>query len=87
MFAGMIMGNEIFLSWGKNIDLKDLGFAVICFILLQLIRYLCIGIFYPCLSRMGFGMTPKEYTLIGYAGLRGAVGLSLALMVKGNAKI
>lgn len=36
---------------------------------------------------MGFGLSFSEYLLIGYSGLRGAVGLCLALIVKGESKI
>jgi len=36
---------------------------------------------------MGYGMTFKQLILCTYAGLRGAVGMSLALMVASNDKI
>jgi len=38
-------------------------------------------LFWPCLKNMGYGMSFKQIILATYAGLRGAVGLSLALMV------
>lgn len=49
--------------------------------LLHVIRFLVNLMFWPCLRRMGYGMTFKEVLLTTYAGLRGAVGMSLALMV------
>jgi NhaP-type Na+/H+ or K+/H+ antiporter len=36
---------------------------------------------------MGYGMTFKQVVLCAYAGLRGAVGMSLALMVAGSHKV
>jgi len=37
--------------------------------------------FWPILAKMGYGLTFKQVLLVTYAGLRGAVGMSLALMV------
>jgi NhaP-type Na+/H+ or K+/H+ antiporter len=57
------------------------------YIILHFIRFFCILICWPFLSRMGYGMTFKEVVLCSYAGLRGAVGMSLALMVAASDKI
>ena len=46
-----------------------------------------IFIFWPILSKLGYGMSFKQVVLCAYAGLRGAVGLSLALMVTGSKKV
>jgi NhaP-type Na+/H+ and K+/H+ antiporter len=37
--------------------------------------------FWPILAKMGYGLTFNQVLLCTYAGLRGAVGMSLALMV------
>ena len=37
--------------------------------------------FWPILAKMGYGLTFNQVLLVTYAGLRGAVGMSLALMV------
>ena len=57
------------------------------YVILHFIRFFCILICWPFLSRMGYGMTFKEVVLCSYAGLRGAVGMSLALMVAASDKI
>lgn len=51
------------------------------YLILHVIRFLCILTFWPCMKRMGYGMTFSQVILASYAGLRGAVGMSLALMV------
>jgi NhaP-type Na+/H+ or K+/H+ antiporter len=51
------------------------------YVTLHFIRFFCILLFWPCLRKMGYGMSFKQVILCTYAGLRGAVGLSLALMV------
>ena len=43
--------------------------------------------FYPCLSRLGYGFTVKEAVLVSYGGLRGAVGLALAMVVHNDAAL
>jgi NhaP-type Na+/H+ or K+/H+ antiporter len=43
--------------------------------------------FYPCLSRLGYGFTVKEAILVSYGGLRGAVGLCLAMVVHNDARL
>lgn len=85
LFAGLIMGTM--LRKDKYLHFDDWMLACLAFILLSIIRYFCLLLFLPILQRMGFGMTMKELCLVGYSGLRGAVGLCLALMVKGNDKI
>lgn len=43
--------------------------------------------FWPLLRVIGYGMSFNQVVLCAYAGLRGAVGLSLALMVTASDKI
>lgn len=54
---------------------------------LHFIRFFCILSFWPVLRLIGYGMSFKQVVLCSYAGLRGAVGLSLALMVAGEEKL
>lgn len=60
---------------------RDFGMAIAAFVILLIIRYICIFLFYPCLSRLGYGFTFNEAVLVSYGGLRGAVGLALAMVV------
>ena len=48
---------------------------------MHLIRFGINLLFWPILSRLGYGLTFNQLVLATYAGLRGAVGMSLALMV------
>ena len=41
-------------------------------------------IFSPLLSRIGYGLTWRNSTVMIWGGLRGAVGLTLALIVNQN---
>lgn len=52
------------------------------FFALQIIRGVTILILYPSLKRMGYGLTFKDSIVMTWGGLRGAVGLALALIVE-----
>ena len=80
ILTGLILGERVTqessIVW---LDFIKLIFGT--YPLLHVIRFLVLLMFWPCLKRMGYGMTFKEVLLSTYAGLRGAVGMSLALLV------
>lgn len=51
------------------------------YIFVQLSRAFLVAVLYPGLKFFGYGMNWKEATLLVWAGLRGAVALSLSLSV------
>ena len=57
------------------------------YIILQFIRLGSLLLFWPILSQLGYGLTIKEVILCAYAGLRAAVGLTLALIVANSSKV
>ena len=54
---------------------------IIFYIIMIFTRYLMIIILYPILKRVGFGITKEEIYALVWTGLRGVIGLTLALMV------
>jgi NhaP-type Na+/H+ or K+/H+ antiporter len=86
ILTGIIMGDRA--SHDENvIKYQDYLKMVASYVMLHFIRFFCIFVCWPFLSRMGYGMTFKEVLLCSYAGLRGAVGMSLALMVAASKNI
>ncbi len=61
---------------------KDAGYLVLLFVLCLLIRAFMIACLYPCLKRMGYGFTHgiRDAAFMAWGGLRGAVGLALAML-------
>ena len=55
--------------------------SVLLYIALHAIRLFSIGIFYPILKRLGYGITFNEIIFVAFAGLRGAIGLGLGLAI------
>ena len=61
---------------------ETFGWAVMLYVFAIPIRYAVVALFYPLLQRMGYGMTWQGAVVAGWGGLRGAVGLALALVMK-----
>lgn len=61
--------------------LMDFVVLVLVYIGINLIRMAMIAIFYPVMKRSGYGLSKREAVILCWGGLRGALGLTLALMV------
>jgi sodium/hydrogen exchanger 10/11 len=89
--SGVIIGERIvigqFVSPDGVLNFSDLACLLAGWILLHFVRFICIFLFWYPLMKTGYGMTFNQVLLGSYAGLRGAVGLSLALMVVQSDKI
>mmetsp|Transcript_5431 Transcript_5431/g.9149 ORF Transcript_5431/g.9149 Transcript_5431/m.9149 type:complete len:461 (+) Transcript_5431:541-1923(+) len=85
ILTGVIMGERAVgeTQIGFNDYMKLIG----TYLMLHVIRFIMIFIFWPLLSKMGYGMSFNQVILCSYAGLRGAVGMSLALIVAASDKI
>ena len=85
--AGYIANTLIFILVGvviaMRVDISWMGLlACVCiYIGINVIRLFVIFLFYPLMKRCGYGLTIRECILLGWGGLRGALGLTLALVV------
>lgn len=60
MFAGVIMGGIIKEDEKANLlYTADIGYIIVAYFILLIIRFICIIIFFPCLKRMGYGLDFK----------------------------
>jgi NhaP-type Na+/H+ or K+/H+ antiporter len=85
ILTGIIMGQRA--THDNVIGGKDFALLIGTYLGLHVIRFLSIIIFWPFLKSLGYGMTFSQVLLCSYAGLRGAVGLSLALIVSNDTKL
>ena len=83
---GYIANTLIFIIVGMLIALKcdlywrDLGILLIVYVGINLIRLIMIYLFYPIMRKINYGMCKREAVVLAWGGLRGAVGLTLALV-------
>jgi NhaP-type Na+/H+ or K+/H+ antiporter len=68
----------------KYITFKDYLLLPVLFVLLMVLRFSLLVVSLPVLRKCGYGSNLKEVAVMAYGGLRGAVGLCLALLVKEN---
>jgi NhaP-type Na+/H+ or K+/H+ antiporter len=83
--SGVIMGERATVP--NTITYVDYLKLLGVYVGLHFIRFFTILCCWPLLRRIGYGMSFAQVVLCSYAGLRGAVGLSLALMVSLSPKI
>lgn len=91
--ASFIANTLVFIMVGIIIAVK----VHICLtsILVLLGVYLCVNLirtavtflFYPVMKRTGYGLSKRDAVILSWGGLRGALGLTLALMVAGTPSI
>lgn len=85
ILSGVIMGIRVAQGNHKDativIDWRDFLLVFANYLMLHVIRFSMIGMFWPILRKLGYGMEFRQVILCSYAGLRGAVGLALALIV------
>eukprot|EP00752_Nemacystus_decipiens_P004872 g4435.t1 len=70
-------------AFGKDsiIDASDWGYLVLLWVACHIVRGFVICLAYPVLKH-GYGTDWQTMVVLSYAGLRGAVGLTLALIVQ-----
>lgn len=79
VIGGMLLGKLIVTE--NELDGSDVGKMFACFILLHVIRATVILVHYPILKYFGYGLSFKEALVLTLAGLKGAIAITLALMV------
>lgn len=75
IIVGVIIAEKVSFSW------INLGVLFLIYIGLNLIRFIMIALFYPVMKRLGYGLSKRESVILTWGGLRGALGMTLALMV------
>ncbi len=75
IIIGIIISDKVQFTW------SDLIVLLIVYVGVNIIRALMITILYPLLKRSGYGLSKREAVILSWGALRGAVGLTLALMV------
>ena len=75
IIVGVIIGQR---TKFEMYDFIDLG---LIYIGVHLIRGFVILILFPIMKKIGYGINRKEATVVWWGGLRGVIGLAMALIV------
>uniref|UniRef100_A0A1J3FAF8 Sodium/hydrogen exchanger 7 n=1 Tax=Noccaea caerulescens TaxID=107243 RepID=A0A1J3FAF8_NOCCA len=82
ILSGVVIAEGILDSEKIAYQGNSWGFLFLLYFYIQLSRCVVVGVLYPLLCRVGYGLDWKEATILVWSGLRGAVALSLSLSVK-----
>lgn len=84
--GGVVWGKVIAERNAVSIEWVDWMYLIVLYILVMVIRFFQVGLFFPIFSRVGLRSDWKEAAFLGYGGLRGAVGIALALSLNRSAR-
>jgi NhaP-type Na+/H+ or K+/H+ antiporter len=65
----------------SSFSMRDVWIALGLYIGITIIRAAVVGAFYPFIKNLGYGLKVEDAVVLVWGGLRGAVGLALALVV------
>lgn len=91
--ASFIANTIVFIIVGTIIAVKvkvtwvSIAVMIGVYLGVNLIRAAVVFLFYPIMKRNGYGMSRRDAVILSWGGLRGALGLTLALMVAGTSTI
>lgn len=80
ILAGLIIGRRTL----QHVQAMDWFYCILLYLFLMGLRVVIILILYPFLSTIGHKCNVKEAIFMSWAGLRGALGMALALLVKNS---
>jgi len=75
IIVGVVIAMNIDFTW------INVGILFVLFVAINIIRALMVFLFRPIMKRTGFGLTKSEAVILSWGGLRGALGLTLGLIV------
>lgn len=75
IIVGIVIAEKVDFSW------SHCAILLLVYIALNIIRYITIMMLYPIMKHSGYGLNKKESIILTWGGLRGALGMTLALMV------
>lgn len=75
ILVGIVIAEKVDFSW------SSFAILLLIYVCLNLFRFAMIMLLYPLMKRMGYGLSKRESVILTWGGLRGALGMTLALMV------
>jgi len=79
LLAGLIIGGT---QEEGSIEAADFGITIVLYAAMMVIRCIVVAFLYPALSKVGLRCSAKDAVFVSWAGLRGALAMALALIVR-----
>jgi NhaP-type Na+/H+ or K+/H+ antiporter len=80
-FCAGIIGGYSIVSSEFEVGPQQFAETFILYIFIHITRFTVLALCFPLLKNMGYGLTWKEAAICLYGGLRGAVGLAMAMLL------
>lgn len=80
LLAGLVIGYHVL----QVVSAIDWLYLIILYVLLMLVRSVTLFLLFPFIKSIGHRCTINEAIFMSWAGLRGALGMALALLVRNN---
>jgi NhaP-type Na+/H+ or K+/H+ antiporter/polyhydroxyalkanoate synthesis regulator phasin len=77
LLAGLMIGHRVL----NEVNAMDWVYMFVLYVALVVARFLTMLVLFPLISRIGHGCSFKEICFMSWAGLRGALGMALAVIV------
>jgi NhaP-type Na+/H+ or K+/H+ antiporter len=88
LVADRVRHNDTFVGHASGATVMTfVWMSVALYLFLLVVRGVVISLFFVLLSNMGYGFTWKEAAMLTFSGLRGAIALSLALIVEQDDRV
>lgn len=81
LIVGMVVAQRI------NFTSDDFIVLIVIYVGIHIVRAIVIAVLFPFMKRLGYGLTKPDAIVSWYGGLRGAIGLALALIVANEPSI
>lgn len=81
IIVGVVIAQQV------NYTFNDLAILLVVYVGIHVARLGAIYLFYPLMKKIGYGIAFKDSVVLWWGGLRGAVGLALALIVAVEDKV
>lgn len=85
LLSGLIIAEKALFS--SYVGGTEFLYLIVLYIALHAVRIACVLVCYPVLAWSGYPLDWRSAIVLSYAGLRGAVGLSLGLIVEQDENI
>ncbi|CAF4542428.1 unnamed protein product [Rotaria sp. Silwood1] len=78
--SGLILAHS-FVGVQTNLTSRDIGIALVLYLLIHVSRVLIVGVLYPVITWSGMPLNRKECVIFAWSGLRGRTALILVLLI------